>query len=444
MSEATMKDRRARVLQLAYACSPWKGSEPGVGWNRAVEAAKYSDVWVITEGNEFKHQVLGHLDEVGDIAGLSFIFVGKTAFEERLSRIPGCYYIAYNLWHRRAFHIAQQLHDEIDFDLIHQVNMCGYREPGYLWKLDAPFVWGPIGGVQNCPIRVLAQMARRETLIESLRTAANWIQLRFSRRVRLAATKARVMLVANHAIQWEFEPIMRRKTEAMCEIGTTIIAEQRQVTDSTQPLRILWAGECRPRKGMTMLLRAIAALPNDVKVEVKVLGDGPALRRWQKRAERLGIANRFEWMGWLPHCEALKQYEWADMFAFTSLRDTTGTVVLEALSSGVPVLSWDHQGVRDIVTKSSGIKIDVTESETMIQEYARAISSLFRDRVRLKQLSDGALERAKDYLWLRQGERMRDHYRTAIGDGFNWESRESAVQLDGQTDNSNRHEEAVH
>ncbi len=426
----TITTRRARVLHLAYACSPWKGSEPGVGWNRAVEAAKYSDVWVITEGNEFKHQVLGHLSEGGDIPGLNFIFVGKTDFEERLSRLPGCYYVAYNLWHRRAYRVAKELHAELDFDLVHQVNMCGYREPGYLWKLNVPFIWGPIGGVQNCPTRLLPQIAFRESTSEIVRAAINGLQLRFSRRVRKAATRARVMLVANQAIQSEFEAVVGCETESMCEIGTRQIAAQRDQTDSTQPLRVLWAGECRERKGMAMFLKAVAALPNGVEVKVRVLGEGPARKRWEKRTEQLGIAHRFEWMGWLPHAEALQQYSWADILAFTSLRDTTGTVVLEALSTGVPVVSWNHQGVGDIVTDSSGIKIDLANPDVMIGQLRDALVNLSRDRGLLKRLSDGALERATDYLWRHQGERMRDHYRAAIGDGFDWTNRRTTDQTD--------------
>ena len=55
-------------------------------------------------------------------------------------------------------------------------------------------------------------------------------------------------------------------------------------------------------------------------------------------------------MGWLPHQEAIAQYAWADAFVFSSLRDTTGTVVVEALAAGLPVICLDHQGVHDVVT----------------------------------------------------------------------------------------------
>ena len=41
-----------------------------------------------------------------------------------------------------------------EIDLIHQLTSISFREPGFLWRLDKPFVWGPISGnVKNCIIR---------------------------------------------------------------------------------------------------------------------------------------------------------------------------------------------------------------------------------------------------------------------------------------------------
>lgn len=37
-----------KLLLSAYACEPGLGSEPGVGWNSALEAARFHDVWVLT------------------------------------------------------------------------------------------------------------------------------------------------------------------------------------------------------------------------------------------------------------------------------------------------------------------------------------------------------------------------------------------------------------
>lgn len=426
MNDPSCNRRRARVLQLAYACSPLKGSEPGVGWNRAVEAANYSDVWVIVEGVEFQPQVLSYLEETGAIEGLHFTFVPKTRFEQQLSRLPGFYYLAYNLWHRRAFGVAEQLHAVTRFDLVHQVNMGGFREPGYLWKLDVPFVWGPIGGTQNFPTRMLTQAGALGAAREGSRAVLNCLQLRLSRRVHEAARRASVVLAANTTVKREFERVVKRDIDIMVDIGAKRVAEpvgHRQYGDR---LHLLWSGVFQVRKALPLLLKAIAVLPDDVRVELRVLGDGGQRRRWQRISRKLGIHDRVEWLGWRPYAEALAQLAWADLLVFTSLRDTTGSVMLEAMANGVPVLTVDHQGAADLVDPDSGIKVRVANPKETIDSFRNALVRLARDRELLAQLACGARERAGEYLWTRQGERMRDYYRGVLGDSYVWTGRRSA------------------
>jgi len=115
-------------------------------------------------------------------------------------------------------------------------------------------------------------------------------------------------------------------------------------------------------------------------------------------------------MGRLPLEEALAQYDWADVLAFTSLRDTVGTVVPEALSYGVPLIALGHQGVAGVVTDDCAVKIPVTTPGQVEREFADAIARLARDRAEVERLSRGAVERSRQYLWSRNGEAMEEVY----------------------------------
>ncbi len=434
LNESCTEGRRARVLQLAYACSPWRGSEPGVGWHRAVEAAKYSDIWVICEGVEFEHQVLGHLRDIGMIPGLHFRFVRKTRFEQFLAKIPGMYYIAYRLWHRRAFQVAKSLHEEVNFDLVHQVNLCGYREPGKLGQMQLPFIWGPIGGTQNHPWMAIGQAGLRGGIQESIRSIANSLQLRFSRRVRRAATSADLLLVANSTNQSDFERILGKNVPVLCETGSPAVSadairDRPRKTDVDQRLRLLWAGNLHAFKALPLLLQAISKLPESSRVQLRIVGDGPQHQRWRRMANRLGISHQIEWIGRVRDLEMQTHYTWADVFVFTSLRDTSGNVIFEALASGVPVLAADHQGVGDIVTAECGIKVSLGTPADMATQYRNAIVALATDKTRLERLSAGALRRAAEYAWPEQGERMRDYYRQVLGNSFVWERRVSSPTM---------------
>ena len=162
--------RRPRLLMSAYACRPDQGSEPGVGWNRALQAAREFDTWVITEDATSGTAIRRYLREHGTIPGLEFVYIPKSPWVNRLRSRLGLFYVPLALlrwWHLDAYRVARRLHAELRFDLVQQVNFQTFREPGYLWKLGIPFIWGPWGGVQNfpwrsCPWPVSAGQSKRD------------------------------------------------------------------------------------------------------------------------------------------------------------------------------------------------------------------------------------------------------------------------------------------
>jgi glycosyltransferase involved in cell wall biosynthesis len=76
-----------------------------------------------------------------------------------------------------------------------------------------------------------------------------------------------------------------------------------------------------------------------------LVGDGPARASLQRAAER----GRVTFTGYLQGEQLATAYASADVFAFPSLTETFGQVVQEAMASGLPVVAFASQGVRDSV-----------------------------------------------------------------------------------------------
>lgn len=413
-----MTNQRAtqpRLLLLAHSCHPEIGSEPGIGWNRAVQAAKHFPTWMLCDESYNRAAIERHLSQFGPIDNLQFVFVPPSRWETLLRRLPGTFYLAYYLWHRRAYRIARHLHDRWQFDLVHQANLCGFREPGFLWKLDVPFVWGPVGGAQNYPWRFLTCAGVAAALKETVRSVLNTCQMRFAPRVGQAARQAAAFLTANRA---NAKALARRRgslPDAMVEVGMHLHPDlPPRSFRHDRPLRLLWSGVFEHRKALHLLLRALAALPPRVKYELHILGRGPLERRWRRMATRLKVEQHCRWLGWLDRDSALQEYLSADLFMFTSLRDTTGTVVLEALSAGTPVVCLNHQGAGEIITPQCGRKIPLTTPREVIAGLSDAVSHFHDHREELAFLSRGALARAEPYCWDQQGERMAAIYRSVL------------------------------
>jgi glycosyltransferase involved in cell wall biosynthesis len=412
------KPPRPRVLLLAYYCSPQRGSEEAIGWNRALASAEHCDTWVITRDAENTSEIAEYLQANGEIPGLHFVFVPSPVLEQRLFNNRWLQWFAFRQWHRRAFAAARRLHDEVHFDLVHQVTCLTFREPGQLWKLDVPFIWGPVGGTDNYPWRFLLEGGPAGAVTEALRNFINSAQLRWSRRTKLAARRANAtggLLVASSAIQGQMQRSYGVSGKLMSDAGIRRVSDSPSKPRNTSgQLRILWSGQFLPRKALSLLLRAVAELPGEVEYEVRVLGDGPMQLRWKRLSRHLGIDAHVKWMGWLPYQDAQKQNEWADVFAFTSLRDTTGQVILEALANGLPVICLDHQGAHDVVNERCGIRIPVVNRRQVVADLKNVIARLAQDPSARADMSAAAIDRAREYLWMRSGTEIFAVYRRVV------------------------------
>ncbi len=427
-----------KLLLMAYECSPNGTSEWAVGWGRLLQASRVAEIHLITSESNFEAMARAQAEGLlpGRVTLHTPVPDARLRALEKKVVLFAYNYTAYHHWQRLAMRLARELHAVEHFDLVHQVNVCTFREPGYTWQLGIPYIWGPVGGSQNFPWRFLTMLPPREAFKEGARSVSNWLSLRLKRRVRFAGKVAAAVFAANSTNQRDFEGVFGRKVQLLLETGLHTVEEpdrarfkQRVLSQwigrSGQPLRLLWIGELQTRKALPILLRALAKLGNDVPFELKVLGAGPMRERWAREAERLGLSGpggarsggpgHVEFCGNRPFFEVLAAMDEAHLFCFTSLRDTSGNVVLEALAAGVPVVCFDHQGARDMVSGESGIKLPVRSPRRAVEDWARTLRELFFDAERLLRLSEGTSDQARKFLWSRNGELMNMLYQELAG-----------------------------
>ena len=98
----------------------------------------------------------------------------------------------------------------------------------------------------------------------------------------------------------------------------------------------LIAGRMIYRKGLDFLFDALMRIPQETRYQVRVVGDGPELEHLRKRCkDDLNLSEHVHCMGSIPYMEMEKEYACADVFIMPSIRETTGTVLLEAMSKGM-------------------------------------------------------------------------------------------------------------
>jgi glycosyltransferase involved in cell wall biosynthesis len=127
------------------------------------------------------------------------------------------------------------------------------------------------------------------------------------------------------------------------------------------------------------------------------------------------LLNRVYFLPWLPREELLARMASHDVFLFPSLRDGGGTVVIEAMATGRPVVCLDTGGPGMHVTEHCCVKVPPLSPQQAVRDLAAALERLYLDRgLRLKQ-GQAARERAEQaYHWYRLGERLMEIYRRAL------------------------------
>lgn len=213
-----------KVLVGVYACSPYRGSEPGMGWNYLRLVARGREVWAIVEAGKWKPDIEKWLREhPGELSNVHFVFLRKPRCRWLRRIWPPSYYWFYRIWQHRAYQTALRLHARVNFDCAHQLNMVGFREPGYLWKLPIPFVWGPVGGLGLTDWRLFGLLPLAGKVEFFFRNIINWGHAHFLRRPRLAARKAAAtdtFITATRENQCAAKRLWGVDSTVLCEVGT--------------------------------------------------------------------------------------------------------------------------------------------------------------------------------------------------------------------------------
>jgi glycosyltransferase involved in cell wall biosynthesis len=121
---------------------------------------------------------------------------------------------------------------------------------------------------------------------------------------------------------------------------------------------LLHVGRLVSRKHVDLGLRALAALDRP-DVELLVAGDGTHRSRLEALADRLGVADRTTFLGFVPEADLPSLYAGSDAFLFLSRYEGFGLTFLEAMASGTPVIGTAVGGFPDIVTSGQdGFVVD--------------------------------------------------------------------------------------
>jgi hypothetical protein len=409
---------RLRILCSAYAFRPGLGSEPSIGWNIVTQAARRHDVWVITD--ELNRPEIEAELNVRPVSNLTIIYHDLDGLAKRLGA-PFRSGRAHNyrhmyLWHLTAKRVATELHRAIGFDLAHHVTYGSIRNWSPLASLGIPFIWGPVGGGEQSTLGLLKRAPLPVLASELVRNRMNAL-VRLDPMVRHTAKSASVVLTTTQDSALRLPAEASRRAIVMQNIGLDSFEVPSGERRDHRGFRLVFVGRLVYWKGVDLALEALARLkPQDRDISLTVIGDGPDRVRLESLAAQLGVADRVAFLGALKREETLALLPDHDAFIFPSRHDSGAFAVLEAMAARLPVICLNTGGPGLSTTDECGIRIAVTDQDTVVNDIAAAIRMLSADPDLCRAMGDAGHQRILDhYLWDRVGASMASVYARLAG-----------------------------
>jgi glycosyltransferase involved in cell wall biosynthesis len=396
-----------KIILSAYGCHPNRGSEPGVGWNWLVELSKYNNVWILFyKGQEQFEAVSSAVKALPAKENIHLIPI-DVPFPFGVKKL---FRFRYEVWQIKAYFAAKKIIKEYQIDLIHQVTIAAWWFSGYYYLFNTKLIWGPISGGQYIPFKAFPFLRIRDRIYEAVRTILTRTMIRLSTSAQMNFKKAELVFAPNESSLELFNRFCNNKCVLFSEIGVqeNKISTER-VKKQNNKIKFMWSGLLIPSKNFGLLLESLKSMPENINWELIVAGEGKLLEYWRQKVDKTKIKERIKFLGKIPFQEMQNLYNEADIFVFPSLREASGSVILEAMANGLPVIALELNGAKNIIEKNCGILIPVKNKTQMINDFRDAIIKLCESPELRYEMGENARKRVEEhYLWEKRGVKI-DH-----------------------------------
>lgn len=165
-------------------------------------------------------------------------------------------------------------------------------------------------------------------------------------------------------------------------------------------LELLAASQLVKRKNVDLIIRAFAQLAETAPhAKLRIVGDGPEREALMRMTHILGLGGKVTFTGFVPHAAVHEEYQRADIFVNASSWEGFATSCLEALSSGLPVVSTRVGGFADAVEDArTGYLIegrDSLEFATVMQRFLQNPTLIGEQAARARELAEREFDWAR-------------------------------------------------
>lgn len=422
--------KKLRVLIIAEAANPELTSVALIGYSLSQALGQVCDAHLVTESrNEASlHKFNVSPDTFTAITNpaqriafrIATLLRGGTSLGWTIHSALTT--LAYPLFERKIWQHFSKALESGDYDLVHRITPLSPTTPSYLAaklaKLKIPYILGPINGGIPWPAGFdSVRLAEREWL-GYFRDLHRLLPGLHATR-KLAST---LIAASRHTYQeiTGNESSLDQKTLWLPEnaIDPERFPEIHLLPAPPAPgvpLRVAFLGRLVPYKGADMLLEAAAPLLRSGRITLEIIGDGPQLPALKELVAKEQVQDAVIFAGWVPHAQVRSHLSSAQIFAFPSVREFGGGVVLEAMALGLAPIVLDYGGPAELIPQGGGTIVPIGTREEIIASFRQALSQAIENPNQVHQTGLLAQRYVRDHFtWPAKARQLLEIYRWTL------------------------------
>ena len=427
--------RRPRVLLIAERANPEYTSIPLRGWCHGRAIADVADVHIVTQHwNGPAYLRTGFTDFTGINTSvvhepmkllISAMRGGKGkgwTMDTALSALE-YYYFEFLVWRQFG-----KLIKSGEFDLVHRLIPSSPTVPSTIAakckKAGVPFILGPINGGLPWPKEFSTARRQEKEWLSYIRDIYRLMPGYKSTREQAAA----IVVGSQSTLSQVAEPYQdkcvyfpanavdttrfKRQRPARFSLGN---ATDRSTSQAHQPVKLIFVGRLVPYKGADMLIEAATDLLKSGKVTLEIIGDGPQQQDLARRIQHAGLEESVTLAGKVPHEQLQDRLASADVFAFPSIREFGGAVVLEAMAIGLLPVVVDYGGPGEMVTPAVGYKVPLGDRAAIVSRFRQVLTEIVSRPEKIDVLGDRARQRIlSKFTWEERAQQTLEVYQWVL------------------------------
>lgn len=171
---------------------------------------------------------------------------------------------------------------------------------------------------------------------------------------------------------------------------------------------ILSTSRLTKRKGLIYLLKAVKNLvPKYPQIRLNLVGGGDQREESEKFVEENNLKQNIGFKGLINHDKIIKEYNNSDVFVLPSFNEGMSNSLLEALASGLALISTDTGGAKDLIDEANGFIVE-TGSVEVIEE---ALEKLLKNKAKLKSMQKSSRQKSFNFNWSKVAEKYLEIYK---------------------------------